>query len=154
MTGTPEQQAALAAELRGLSKNATPIPWRIGGTCEGNYLYGAVQPNGAGEHLACISSRKDDGLGGDDFMGPDTSEACANASLIAALRNNIPTILAALTQPREAEMLVPEAWIFDGPQGQREVHGITGWEIGETPEGWMHTPLFRKPLTSKGGETT
>lgn len=100
----------LVEELARLDAQATAPPWGTGGAFEQNYLFGNVQADGRGEHLACISSTSDDGLGGDSFILAEGSESAANAALIVALRNNLPAVLAALSTPSAApvEAMGPE----------------------------------------------
>lgn len=93
---SPTVEAGMVEKLERLAEQATPAPWGTGHRFEQNYLYGNVQPDGRGEHLACLSSVSDDGLGGDTYSLDEGSESAANAALIVALRNNVPAILTSL----------------------------------------------------------
>lgn len=91
----------LAAELRRLEAGATPGPWEIGlDQHEQSNLYGPV-----GEWLALLPHQ---------CVGALQMIAQTHAELIVALRNNLPTILAALEAAPAAPSSDPPIYSIGG----------------------------------------
>jgi len=148
----------LIETLEGLAVKATPGPWKIHGAMigyKGDLFSPTAKLVGDCHHIARFFAQKPERKPLSDLEAIGVGREAvvtieANAALVAALVNNLPTILSALRQVGEAERLRealgnPVAWLCSHPTETDELDFARhGPPLGPADErdGWTATPLF------------